>query len=125
MDYLSDNLVIEAHQYVEVIDLEKACEMLKQGINIIDVREPEEYSKGAIPGAINMPRSVLEFVVNDHLNERDRQKPHIIYCRSGGRAALAAVTMKNMGYIKVHAMHGGFDHWEEEGRRVENNPTQD
>ncbi|MCK5812981.1 MAG: hypothetical protein KAH03_01935 [Cocleimonas sp.] len=123
MNYLSENLVTEAHQHVDVINLEEACDMLKQGINIIDVREHEEYCQGAIPGAINMPRSVLEFVVSDHLNEKDRQKPHIIYCRSGGRAALAAITMKKMGYANVHAMHGGFAHWEEEGRRIESNPA--
>ncbi len=125
MNYLSDNLVKEAHQHVEVVNFTEACDMLKEGINIIDVREPEEYRKAAIPGAINIPRSVFEFMIKDHVNEKDRQKPHLIYCRSGGRAALAAVTMKNMGYENVYAMYGGFEHWEKEGRRVKNNPTQD
>ncbi len=123
MNYLSDNLVAEAHQHVDVIDTDKACEMLKKGTSIIDVREPEEYKEGAIPGAINMPRSVLEFVVGEYLEEEDRNKPHIVYCKSGGRAALAAVTMKKMGYENVHAMQQGFAHWEREGRMVDNKPS--
>ncbi len=122
MNYLNDNLVAEAHQHVDVVNLEETCDMLKQGVNIIDVREPEEYKEGAIPGAINMPRSILEFVVGKYLKEEDRNEPHVLYCRSGGRAALAAVTMKQMGYEKVHVMGKGFTHWEEEGRRIESNP---
>ncbi|RTZ66911.1 MAG: hypothetical protein DSZ29_02000 [Aquificaceae bacterium] len=123
INYSSENIVAEAHKHIDVINLDQADAMRQEGINIIDVREPEEYNAGAIPGAINMPRSVLEFVVGEYLEEEDRNKPHIVYCKSGGRAALAAITMKKMGYSNVHAMQQGFAHWELDGRQIENNPS--
>ncbi|MCK5901631.1 MAG: rhodanese-like domain-containing protein [Cocleimonas sp.] len=122
MNYLSNNLVAEAQQHIEVINAEKVELMRQQGINIIDVREPNEYSEGAILGAINIPRSILEFDLGRKIKEEDRNKPHVIYCKTGGRAALAALTMKNMGYSQVQAMQTGFVHWEEEGRKIQNNP---
>ncbi|MCK5895853.1 MAG: rhodanese-like domain-containing protein [Cocleimonas sp.] len=122
MNYLSENLVKEAHKHVTVISLEKANQMREDGIQIIDVREEAEYSKGAIPDAANIPRSVMEFLLGKHLGEEYRDRPYVVYCRSGGRAALAAVTMKLMGYTQVHAMEKGFMEWKEEGYAVDMHP---
>jgi rhodanese-related sulfurtransferase len=122
MNYLSDNLVEEAHKHVTVVSLEKADQLRQEGIQIIDVREEVEYEKGAIPGAANIPRSVMELLLGKHLGEEYRNKPYLVYCRSGGRAALAAVTMKQMGYSQVHAMEKGFTDWKEDGRAVDLNP---
>jgi rhodanese-related sulfurtransferase len=122
VNYLSENLVQEAHKHVAVISLAKADQMRKDGIQFIDVREEAEYSKGTIPDAANIPCSVMEFLLGKHLGEEYRHRPYVVYCRSGGRAALAAVTMKLMGYTQVHAMEKGFMEWKEDGRAVDMNP---
>jgi rhodanese-related sulfurtransferase len=122
MDYLSNNLVQEAHKHVTVVSLAEADKMRKKGIQIIDVREEAEYDQEAIPDAANIPRSVMEFLLGEHLGEEYRKIPYLVYCRSGGRAALAAVTMKQMGYTEVYAMEKGFMDWKNDGRAVISNP---
>ena len=66
---------------------------------IVDVREPEEVAASAIEGAINIPRGLLEMKVEEAVPEHDR--PLLVCCASGGRAALAAQTLRHMGYTEV------------------------
>ncbi|MCB1560082.1 MAG: sulfurtransferase [Xanthomonadales bacterium] len=90
---------------------------------LIDVREPAEYASGHIPGAINIPRGVLEFQVDAHpavagvsdpaLSNKDC--PIIIYCRTGGRAALATQALQSMGFSDVLSIAGGILAWSEAG----------
>lgn len=90
---------------------------------VIDVREPAEFASGHIPGAINIPRGVLEFQVDAHpavagvsdpaLSNKDC--PLVIYCRTGGRAALAAQALQSMGFSNVRSIAGGITAWSEAG----------
>lgn len=85
---------------------------------IIDVREPEEYSLGHIGNAINVPRGVLEFRTDANYpgaiqSLSDKTAKIVLYCRSGGRSALAAQSLSKMGYQSVVSMAGGFMAWEE------------
>ncbi len=93
----------------------------KADLVIIDVREPSEFQQGCIPGAVNIPRGVLEFQVAAHpalacepkapeLARLDR--PIVVYCRSGGRSALAAQTLETMGFSQVYSLTGGILDWE-------------
>jgi rhodanese-related sulfurtransferase len=66
---------------------------------IIDVREPEEVAASAVPGAVNIPRGLLEMKVEQLVPEHDA--PVLLCCAAGGRAALCAKTLREMGYSNV------------------------
>ena len=81
---------------------------------LLDVREPDEYDQGAIPGAIHLPRGQLEFQVEGKLP--DKSRPVVVYCAGGVRSVFAAKTMQELGYGSVSSMVGGFNRWKDEGR---------
>jgi rhodanese-related sulfurtransferase len=71
---------------------------------IVDVREPGEYEDGYVPGAINIPRGLLEFLIWKKVgfpDNTDTGKKIYIYCRTGGRAALATKSLQDLGFINV------------------------
>jgi sulfur-carrier protein adenylyltransferase/sulfurtransferase len=84
------------------------------GTLILDVREPDEFDQGAIPGAIHIARGNLESNVESRIN--DRNAPVVIYCAGGNRSAFAAKTLTELGYTDVVSMAGGFNKWKNEGR---------
>ena len=84
---------------------------------ILDVREPKEFRKGHIPGAMNIPRGLLEFKVTAKIP--DKATPVLVYCKTGGRGALAGQVLKKMGYKNVTNMDGGWLAWEKAGYPVE------
>lgn len=91
---------------------------------LIDLREPEErVQSGTIPGAVHAPRGMLEFYADPqtayHRPEFDPDRRLILHCASGGRSALAAVTLRQMGYNKVAHLDGGINAWKEAGHPVD------
>jgi rhodanese-related sulfurtransferase/rubrerythrin len=74
---------------------------------LLDVRQPEEYEVGHIPGAILIPLGELE----GRQGELDRSKKIITYCRSGRRSMAAAITLCGLGFKDVHSMDGGILDW--------------
>lgn len=80
---------------------------------LLDVREPDELSAGRLPGALHLPRGLLELRV-EQLCGRDG--PIVVYCAGGVRSALAARTLRELGYPDVSSLAGGFQRWKEEGR---------
>ncbi|MEZ5455340.1 MAG: rhodanese-like domain-containing protein [Lysobacteraceae bacterium] len=93
---------------------------------LIDVREPAEFEMGHLAGAINIPRGVLEFQVEAHPAMACATDPALalreraitLYCRTGGRSALAADALRQMGFSKVRSMAGGITAWTERGHPV-------
>ena len=89
------------------------------GCVLIDVREPAEFDTGHIAGAVNIPRGVLEFQVDAHpavANVSDpalshKDQPLVVYCRTGGRSALAALNLSRMGFSDVRSIGGGITDW--------------
>ena len=83
--------------------------MLQSGekLNIIDVREAQETAGGKIPGAVNIPLSLIEF----RMYELDKSKEYIIVCRSGARSGRACEFLESYGY-QVTNMGGGMMSWE-------------
>jgi rhodanese-related sulfurtransferase len=91
---------------------------------IVDVREPAERDEnGSIPGAISAPRGMLEFYADPtspyHRSEFDPNRRVILHCAAGGRSALAADTLQQMGYTDVAHLDGGFTAWKQAGQPVE------
>jgi molybdopterin/thiamine biosynthesis adenylyltransferase/rhodanese-related sulfurtransferase len=81
---------------------------------VLDVREPDEYEQGALPGAIHIPRGNLESQIENRVVDRDT--PLVVHCAGGTRSAFAAETLAQLGYTDVVSMAGGFNKWKDEGR---------
>lgn len=114
MTYTYQQLIAQAKAEIteiEPVDLERR---VGDDITILDVRESDEYAQGAIEGARLIPRGVLESNVGTQIP--DINTPIVIYCAVGARSALAARTLKDMGYSDVSSLAGGFDRWKSEGR---------
>lgn len=101
----------------EVMPQDVAPKMGK--VLIVDVREPEEYAAGHIPGAINIPRGVLEFRINQYPDLQDRDREIVMQCQGGGRSALATATMQDLGFKRVVNLAGGFGAWNAAGLPTE------
>jgi len=121
------DLVAEAKAHIREIDAAELRELQARGVPVVDVREPGEYAEGHIPGAVNIPRGVLEFEVDGHpavncvrdpaLGHRDQ--PIILQCRSGARSALAADALRRLGFVEPLSLAGGFMGWANAGLPVE------
>jgi rhodanese-related sulfurtransferase len=102
----------------------QAREMIAQGNTVVvDVREPPEVdTSGKVAGAVHVPRGLLEFRADPDSPSYDKNfakdKNVILYCGSGGRAALGGKLLKDMGYARVYNL-GGFKDWAEAGGEVE------
>jgi molybdopterin/thiamine biosynthesis adenylyltransferase/rhodanese-related sulfurtransferase len=81
---------------------------------VLDVREPDEYEQGALPGAVHIPRGHLESQVESRLPNKEAEV--LVYCAGGARSAFAADTLQQLGYTNVVSVAGGFNKWKNEGR---------
>ncbi len=81
---------------------------------VLDVREPDEWEQGAIPGSLHIPRGHLETQIESRV--QDKATPLIVFCAGGVRSAFAAKTLEELGYDNVVSVEGGFGRWKDEGR---------
>ena len=107
------DLLSEAKAAIREVSTDDAEQHLGQ-VTFLDVREPEEYEQGTLPGAVHLPRGNLEFQVEGKLP--DKSAPVIVYCAAGVRSAFAARTLGQLGYKDVVSMAGGFNRWKDEGK---------
>ncbi len=91
-----------------------ADEVAQPGTVVLDVREPDEFEQGALPGAVHIPRGQLESQVESRVSDHDAHV--VVYCAGGTRSAFAADTLGQLGYGDVVSMAGGFNKWKDEGR---------
>lgn len=112
------DLVAAARSRIKEIDPDVASAALSVADVVIDVREADEYAAGHIAGAINIPRGLLEFRLSSMPELDSRALRVVLYCKTSGRAALAAVAMADMGYLDVHSIAGGYDGWVAAGKPV-------
>lgn len=111
----SQDLVTEAKQHITEVNVKTATQLLAQGnIVLVDTREESEYAAAHIDNAILLPRGVLEFKIGAVPELADKSKAVLIYCRTGGRSALAAQTLQQLGYNNVLSMAGGFEAWQKQ-----------
>ncbi len=124
MSFTASDLVAQARAVIEEINAPALLQLQSAGVPVVDVREPEEFAAGHVAGAINIPRGLLEFQVDGHeaVNFRrdpslsHRRDPIVVYCRTGGRSALAAEALKRLGFERPLSLAGGFSQWLAESR---------
>ena len=117
-DMTAKDLVEQAKKNVTMISLEDAKALFdKGGVIFLDCREPKEFKSGHIPGAINIPRGLLEFQIEGKI--ADKNANIVMYCKSGGRGCLACESIGNMGYKNVKNMEGGWMAWSKAGYPVD------
>ncbi len=104
-------IVDEAKSQIQEIGPEDLQRMRQSGedFTLIDVREPDEHAKGAIAGAVPMPRGILERDIDKITTDKGRKI--VLYCAGGFRSALAALSLKSMGFRNVVSLSGGYREW--------------
>ena len=107
-------LLTAAKGRIKETDPAGAEALLAEGHLLLDVREPDEYEQGTIPGSMHIPRGTLESGIEGRL--ADRSQPIVVMCAVGVRSAFAADTLAQLGYTDVVSMDGGFNRWKDEGR---------
>ena len=104
-------LVEEALKDIPEVDVYQIKDRLDKGdnVNLIDVREDNEWNLGRIPTAIHLGKGIIERDIESVAKNREMEL--ILYCQGGFRSALAAESLKKMGYKNVYSMSGGFSIW--------------
>jgi rhodanese-related sulfurtransferase len=109
-------LVDEAKREIKEIDAAELKRMQRspENFTLIDVREPDEVAQGAIAGSKPLPRGQLEHKIDTITSDKDQ--PIVCYCGGGGRSALAAQSLKRMGFKNVMSLAGGYKGWSKDGQ---------
>jgi len=119
-------LVAEARAHIKEVSVDALAAEPRDSYVLIDVREPPEFATGHIAGAVPIPRGVLEFQVEANpavacVTEPAlavREQPIVLYCRTGGRSALAAESLQKLGFTRVRSLAGGITAWTAAGKPV-------
>jgi rhodanese-related sulfurtransferase len=112
------DLVAAAKSQITEVPLAEAEAAIRDADVLLDVREADEYAAGHLPGAVHVSRGMLEFKLSNAPQLSARDKKFVLYCKTSGRAALAAVAMQQMGYLNVRSIAGGYDAWAAAGKPV-------
>lgn len=120
----ASQMVAQAKARIENLSPDQVATELQSGsATLIDIREEDERAKGRIAAAYHAPRGMLEFYADPsspyHREEFDPDSRLILVCASGGRSALAAETLQQMGYRRVAHLDGGLNAWVTQGFPVE------
>jgi rhodanese-related sulfurtransferase len=121
------DLVADAKSRIREISATDAAAAVRNSAKktlVLDVREPAEWAEGHIPGALHVPRGMLEAKADlEYANREpalaDRSTAIIVHCASGARSALAADVLQQMGFSDVKSMAGGIQAWKEGGLPIE------
>lgn len=118
-------LVLEASKEIKTISAEEALKLSNENVcNLIDLREESELNNtGCIEKSTHVPRGLLEFSLNENgplIQNKiiDTNKEIVLFCAAGGRSALAAKTLIDMGFKKVSHIEGGFGAMQQNGFKV-------
>ena len=121
----AQTLVSEAMNEIKTISSDDAFKLLEENnCNLIDIRDTNELEiTGIVENSINIPRGLLEFLIHPESafiqnNNLDLNKEIVLFCAAGGRSALAAKTLKEMGFKKVSHVEGGFGNMSNSGFKV-------
>jgi rhodanese-related sulfurtransferase len=120
------DLIAAARERIREVQPGELLELQQFGCAIVDVREPEEFAEGHVPGAVNIPRGLLEFEVDGHpaVNYQTaealfhRERPIVLNCLSGGRSVLAAEALLRLGFVNPMSLDHGILGWADAGHPV-------
>jgi len=112
------DLVLSAKARVSEISIDQAEQAILAADVLVDVREADEFAFGHVPGAVHISRGMLEFKFSANPALQSRDLGIVLYCKTSGRAALAASALQEMGYLNVKSIVGGFDAWAAAGKPV-------
>ena len=111
------DFVKAAKSQITEVDVNTANDLISKGYRVVDVREPAEFSTGAIDGSINIPRGVLEpaaDLANKEGNkdlQNGRDDKWLVLCKTSGRSAMATVVLQEMGFTDIKNITGGMTAW--------------
>ena len=124
-----NDLVDDAKRIITEIDCDELAELLDPSndvpdLVVIDIREADERARGHVPGSIGLPRGILDrdiakVAFGGTVAEHQLACPIVLYCAGGSRSALAAVSLRAMGFTNVQSLAGGFGAWGKSGRPIE------
>jgi len=101
---------------VSAADVKAAIDKKEKAV-LLDVRDPNEYAAGHLPGAINVSRGTLEFNIWDKVADKDAKI--YVYCKTAGRSAFATKTLNELGYKNAVLMDAQLEDWIKAGYPVE------
>ena len=108
-------LLTAAKAEIREVDTATADDLrTRPGTVLLDVREPDEYEQGAVPGSLHIPRGQLESHIETRVS--DKATPLVVFCAAGNRSAFAAQSLEQLGFTDVVSVKGGFNRWKDEGR---------
>ena len=110
--------LVAAKARITEIPVAEAEQAILDADVLLDVREADEYAAGHLSGAIHASRGLLEFKLSASPELSSRDLRIVLYCKTSGRAALAACALHDMGYLQVKSICGGFDAWVAAGKPV-------
>lgn len=105
-----DHLLDEARNQIREVEPAAALPDLDRML-VIDVREPWEVLHGYLPGAVNIPRGLIEFRDLEHAELGHAERPILLYSGDGRRSALAALSLMRLGVANVYSLAGGMTRW--------------
>ena len=112
------DLVAAAKTRVQEISIDDAEQAIGDADLLVDVREADEFAAGHMNGAVHISRGMLEFKFSANPALQSRDLKIVLYCKSGGRAALSAVALHDLGYLNVQSIAGGIDAWVAAGKPI-------
>ncbi|NIR60792.1 MAG: sulfurtransferase [Gammaproteobacteria bacterium] len=112
-------IVNDARRRIRETDASAVKARLDRGerFHLVDVREESEWAAGRIPGAIHLGKGIVERDIETTIPDADAEV--VLYCGGGYRSALAADSLRKMGYTRVQSMDGGIRGWREAGYPIE------
>ncbi len=120
-----DDLLADARRRLERLDAPAAYEAMRGGARLIDIRAESQIAQdGTIPGALVIPRNVLEWRLDPACDHRHAEAPGldervIVVCDAGYQSSLAAATLKELGFSRATDLDGGFQAWRAAGLPVQ------
>ena len=115
-----DQYVLQVRKSVKTADMDGYLAAVKNpnGAVLLDVREDDEFKAGHVPGAVNIPRGLLEFRIWKHFGhpaQVDMTRTIYVQCQTGGRATLATKQLQDIGFTNVIAVVMNFEDWKKKG----------
>jgi rhodanese-related sulfurtransferase len=112
------DVVAKAKATIKECSIRDVHNCMNAGTVLVDIRDLAEFQRGHIPGAVHISRGLLEFEILPTLDKIGVAFPPddcdiVLYCGTGGRSALAAKSLDEMGFQNVKSMDGGIVAWAE------------